>query len=1103
MKNYSNKLVSVKLLLSFVFIVFSINSLYSIQEVDTMKYDTLLADQYFQKANKYFENNDFDKAIYNYQKASEIFQASGKWENYLKTQIQIAEIHRINHKNLKAINILLSTEKEVLNHLKNSNRTVIDLYHKLGAIYYGIQDFINSKYYLEKSIKLRIKYYDKNDTVLSLSYNSIGNNFYLTNTDSALKYYRKALKIGLLKKNKEDSDNAMFYQNIGIIHARKGDFDSANFYLSKSLFINNKILPNTDYRLAKINLNVARLNYLLEDFENAIEANNRAENIYIKEFGKNYFSLGTIYLNKGNIYNDLIDYEKAMEFYKNALSIFQAQENPNYSNIAKVYNNIGSVYTQMKEYEKALNYYNKTLSIERSVDSKVTTYRNLAKVNICMGNYEKADYYYTLAVNLAKKYLGNKHYESGHNYRDYAEFCMKTSEWERGKKFLLKALNIYSNIYPEKNANITKVLALLGGYYCNTGDYEKASNYYHRSILSNVNDFSNDDFLSNPAPENAIQKHELLYSLYRKANVLQLMYKHGKKDVKYLKASVQTYDLSIALIDKIKGNLTEGSNFLFTENIQDIFYRSIQTSFQTYNITKDPFYLETTFKFIEKNKAAILLSSIRNEDAIKYAGISDKSQKLEKKLKKRISAYEKQIFDKMNMLNPDLAKINLWESKLFYLHKTYDSLIARFEIENPEYYSLKYDTTIINISEIKDRIGDNKAMIQYAVFDKEIFASVITSDTFLIISKSVDSMFFYQTEKFYRMFSVNLGSHDIDDYRAYILYSNNLYKLLFESFISVIKNKDLIIIPDGRLGYIPFEALITETPNFDEINYRSLPYLIKNHAISYSYSATLLFKDNSNDIVKDLKLLAFAPSYTDREVIENNKFISDHELSDYLIPLKQAKDEIDNISKIFKSTKCENSNAGEKKFKDMATDYDILHLAMHTILNDTAPMYSKLVFTLSEDTLQDNFLNTYEVYNLDLNAQMVVLSACNTGSGKLQKGEGIMSLARGFLYCGVPSIIMTLWEVNDRSGAGIMTDFYKNISNGLPKDKALQMAKLNYLKNARQFRAHPFFWSQYVCIGNVKPFMTKVSNPYLVVWFMGILFIGFIIFVLIKRKAIK
>ena len=789
-----------------------------------------------------------------------------------------------------------------------------------------------------------------------------------------------------------------------------------------------------------------------------------------------------------------------MEFYKNALLIYQAQDNPDYSSIAKVYNNLGSVYTQMKEYEKALNYYKKTLSIKRTINSKVITYRNLAKVNIGMGNYEKADYYYTLAVDSAKIYLGDKHYESGHNYRDYADFCLKTGEWERGKKFLLKALNIYSNIYDKKNVNIARVLALIGDYYCNAGDYEKANIYYHRSILSNVNDFTNDDFLSNPDLKNAIQEYELLYPLYRKANALQLMYKYDKKDVKYLKASVQTYDLSIALIDKIKGNLTEGSNFLLTGKIQDIFYNSIKTSLLTYEITKSPVYLETTFKFIEKNKAAILLSSIRSEDAIKYAGISEESQKLEKQLKKRISAYKKQIFDQMNLPKHDEGKINLWESKLLYLHKTYDSLIARFEIKNPEYYALKYDTSVINISKIKNRIGKNKALIQYAVFDKEIFTSVITSDSVSIISKPVDSIFFHQVENLYKMFSVDLGSHNIDDYMTYILYSNNLYNLLIEPFTNIIKNKDLIIIPDGRLGYIPFETLITEIPDFDEINYRLLPYLLKKHVISYSHSATLLFKEKPDDVIDDIKLLAFAPSYNDREAIEKNKFINDHDLSDYLIPLKQAKDEIDNISKIFISTKCENSDAGEKRFKELAPDYDILHLAMHTILNDTAPMYSKLVFTLSEDSVQDNFLNTYEVYNLDLNARMVVLSACNTGSGRLQKGEGIMSLARGFMYSGVPSIIMTLWEVNDRSGAGIMTDFYKNLKKGLPKDKALQMAKLNYLENAKQFRAHPFFWSQYVCIGNVKAITAKAFNPYIIIWFAGILFIAIIILVVIKRR---
>ena len=171
---------------------------------------------------------------------------------------------------------------------------------------------------------------------------------------------------------------------------------------------------------------------------------------------------------------------------------------------------------------------------------------------------------------------------------------------------------------------------------------------------------------------------------------------------------------------------------------------------------------------------------------------------------------------------------------------------------------------------------------------------------------------------------------------------------------------------------------------------------------------------------------------------------------------------------------------------------------MHTIIDDEDPMYSKMIFTQDIDTIDDGFLNTFEIYNLNLRAQLAVLSACNTGSGKILNGEGIMSLARGFIYSGVPSIVMTLWEIDDKSGSDIMTNFYSYLKEGQTKDIALQNAKLEYLRTASQLRSHPYFWSAYVNIGNTKPLEKNNQNLYLLL--IGLISISLLSWLYIKRK---
>ena len=287
------------------------------------------------------------------------------------------------------------------------------------------------------------------------------------------------------------------------------------------------------------------------------------------------------------------------------------------------------------------------------------------------------------------------------------------------------------------------------------------------------------------------------------------------------------------------------------------------------------------------------------------------------------------------------------------------------------------------------------------------------------------------------------------------------------------------------------------------MDFRSLSYLIYKFRVNYSYSATLLFTDKHNVNTSQRQLLAFAPTYENVGEINDDKFPSFRDYSNYLVPLKFISEEIENICSIMESDRYEGFEATEEVFREQAPYYDILHLAMHTLINDENPMYSQLVFTLNNDTLEENdgLLNTYEIFNINLSARMVVLSACNTGYGKLRKGEGIMSLARGFIFAGVPSIIMTLWAVEDQSGSILMSEFYENLVSGQEIDAALREAKLQYLQNADQLGAHPYLWSGYVSIGATNPLVESHRLRYLIIAvFAGLLLVFALYFTLKRRK---
>jgi CHAT domain-containing protein len=336
------------------------------------------------------------------------------------------------------------------------------------------------------------------------------------------------------------------------------------------------------------------------------------------------------------------------------------------------------------------------------------------------------------------------------------------------------------------------------------------------------------------------------------------------------------------------------------------------------------------------------------------------------------------------------------------------------------------------------------------------------------------------------------------DSKKYCSEAYDLYQTLIYPFENDINNKKITVIADGILNYIPFDALLRELPDTTEqIQFNRLSYLTRKNIINYGYSANLLFNDYYR-LKKNgkTKMLAFAPEY-------NNESITFQDDVYTLKKLQGTKREVELISRYVDSKIFIGSNATESNFRKNYKSYDILHLAMHAFINDSLPAFSCFAFSQNHNKEQENdgWLTIGDIYNLDMKARLTVLSACNTGSGKLKKGEGFISLARGFIYAGCPSIIMTLWEAEDNAGTKIMHSFYKNLKKGKATDVAMNLAKIEYLENANPHMAHPHYWIGYVSIGNHIPLFRSYDFYFFII--LTFSFIGIMADQLIKMKKQK
>ncbi|MDT8431247.1 MAG: CHAT domain-containing protein [Bacteroidales bacterium] len=441
--------------------------------------------------------------------------------------------------------------------------------------------------------------------------------------------------------------------------------------------------------------------------------------------------------------------------------------------------------------------------------------------------------------------------------------------------------------------------------------------------------------------------------------------------------------------------------------------------------------------------------------------------------------------------------------KYIFVKDSYNSLLDSLELYYPKYFKLRYEPSFILPHQVQQAINHNECLVEYVLSDSILTTFVIDKENIQVLNHPIDTNFADLCKKYLDLLQNQDFSNNVQHtYQNYTALGRYFYDILVAPVLDITDSREITFVPDGAIMYLPFESFIT-SDEFDKTrpNYRDLPYLIYDLSVGYSYSSTLLFSERVRSKSPNNKVLAFAPEYQNLLDEKLQSIWNRQSERDFLMPLPGAREEVMNISKTVNADIYLDAAASEANFKALASDYAVLHLAMHTIMDDKNPMYSKLAFTRNfSDSTQDHDLFTYEIYNLLLNAEMVVLSSCSSGYGELQKGEGMMSMARGFIYAGCPSIVMTLWQVSDLSSAELMSGFYKHLKKGHTKKKALRQAKIDYIKSSDNLKANPYFWSAFLMVGDSSPLYAASASFYLV---LILVLFTLVILGVIYRKQIR
>lgn len=884
---------------------------------------------------------------------------------------------------------------------------------------------------------------------------------YLRSRDmkNAATYLNQAKEIQAAKIPK-DPVYAETLAMLGMLNFLKGGYEKAELFGVNAMNIRKATIgtKHPDYLKSLNNLGIL----YTEMSENA-----KAESFYIEAINIQKETLGeqpsVVYAqtlgNLANLYSAKIDYKKAAALYIEAKDIFKAIFGDQHPVYAQTISNLGGLYAEMQDYAKAESLLLEALALQKKVygeqhPSFARSLSSLASLYQGMNDYERAEMIFLETETIQKNTLGVNHPLYIKTLNSIATLYRKMKLFDRGWGYVLLAVEANANLKLSKNINKTWIDSLTNATYISFSQINNS--------LTIIYDLLNMEDL----------------------NVEQQ----------------QVIQLAITLLEQHKNEFTDDEDKLV---LLERSGRWVLTAMHLLDKDKEA---EEAWNIVEQNKSVLLMNATSTKKAYSFGFLPDSLINQEKRLQQQYSVAKAQLAENRN----ESEKDNL-RNVLNSLNVKIDKFKQRVEKDYPKYAALKYKYEVAKVEELQTTLDKKTAVLEYLLGDSMVY--ILYADQKQVKVKTCVIANARFDEK------VKSLHHSLSDYqlitknqeKAYTTYSQNAYWFYQNLVAPVLENSEgieqLMIVTDGKLGHLPFETFLVEEAPQKRVSYNELHYLIKDYKISYNYSATL-WKENKTKKkqANNGKILGIAANYTTQ--LDSSKqdwrLLTNRSLRSHLGPLPAARKEVEALSEQFVGYFGFDDLAVEAEFKAKAKDYAVIHLAMHGLLNSNNPMLSSLAFTEDGDSLENNFLQAHEISKLELNADLVVLSACETGYGKFETGNGISSLARAFMYAGVPSMIVSLWQVNDQATSMIMSKLYTNLAEGMNKDAALSKAKLDYIQSAKGIAAHPAFWSAFVLMGNENPVsISKKGGFNWLGWGLGIGALVFFVLAFGLRKSRK
>ncbi len=973
--------------------------------------------------------------------------------------------------------VMANSEKEslsLIDYFEKRSKLFPDnslLFYGMGALYeFKLRDLTRAHECYIRGLEVAKSTLNKLEEGQHL--NTIGNYYWSRgNLRKAQNYYLEAASVIQNKGNKVDL--AKYLYNSGLIHCWQGNAIKGREFYKKALEADRevgnkiheaKILRSIGYTYFQTSQYSLALDYYKQALNLAREvADKSGETRYLLDIGEAHWVQG--------------EYSEAIQHYENSLHHSQESGDKNTENTAS--NLLGNAFWKIGEYSKALHFYIQSLMICREIGNKLgeaTALNNSAIIYDKTDNLSKALEYYDAALRIFEE-AGAKS-SQGMCLNNIASIHYRQQNYSFSLECYLQAMKIAQETGNKRSeANRLKNIA---NVYSKINNFSEAEKYYSVSLQEaraiEVKELEAKIYMD--MGYSHIDANDNVRSINSFTKALTIARELGLPETTWLSHSglgtayekqerpadaIYHYKKAIAVIEDVRSQLElEEHKSGFLRSKVKVYESLINTLFIQSQKHLNKGFGKEAFRYAEKAKARVFLDSLQTSKVNLRKSLTPNLRDEEFKLSRNISIIQTEL------VKPGLTRTQREElfRNLERAEEDYANFIQTLRMENPEYVLLVYPKPN-TLEEIQSSLPDNEtAIIEYFLGQDHSFVFYIDQKKFSMFRLVQSSDLQARVSDYIQLISIR---DENGKFRAFAA-GKKLFQDLIGPFEANLKGiKKLIIIPDGNLNYLPYEAIIfSSSRNQDQ-------FFIESFQISYAPSASswmmLCQRKRAETAVKDF--LAFADPVFFFSTSSEKQADADNILREFYLeqgfdfsPLLFSGKEVKQVSKYFKKRSRDiytKRKAKEETLKNLPLEsYKIIHFATHGFIDEKVPHRSALILTLDEDPAEDGFFQAREVFNQRINSKLVVLSACQTGKGKLEKGEGVIGLYRSFLFAGTQAVLMSLWSINDKATAEFMKYFYENLVQGCSKVEALQKAKIRMI--ASEY-SHPFYWAAFVLNG--------------------------------------